>query len=86
VTLLLHTLYNFVENPQDNHPLQLVVSETAGTGKSYVIKCLQKLVRQVFGTYDAIQVITPTGNSAYLVQGRTAHSFLGIPAWWKVLQ
>ena len=31
------------------------------------------------GTNDAIQVITPTGNSAYLVEGRTAHSFLGIP-------
>ena len=31
------------------------------------------------GANNAIQVITPTGNSAYLVQGRTAHSFLGIP-------
>ena len=36
-------------------------------------------MRQVFVANDAIQVITPTGNSAYLVQGRTAHSFLGIP-------
>ena len=34
---------------------------------------------QVFGANNAIQVITPTGNSAYLVQGRTAHSLLGIP-------
>ena len=79
VSLVLHTLYNFVENPQDYRPLRLVVSGTAGTGKSYVIKCLQRLVRQVFVANDAIQVITPTGNSAYLVQGRTAHSFLGIP-------
>ena len=79
VSLVLLTLYNFVENPQDYHPLRLVVSGTAGTGKTYVIKCLQRLVRQVFGANDAIQVITPTGNSAYLVQGRTAHSFLGIP-------
>ena len=79
VSLVLYTLYNFVENPQDYHPLRLVVSGTAGTGKSYVIKCLQRLVRQVFGANNAIQVITPTGNSAYLVQGRTAHSFLGIP-------
>ena len=36
-------------------------------------------MRQLFGKNDAIQVITPTGNSAYLVEGRTAHSFLGIP-------
>ena len=79
VCLVLQTLYNFVENPNDYQPLRLVVSGTAGTGKSYVIKCLQRLVRQLFGKNDAIQVITPTGNSAYLVEGSTAHSFLGIP-------
>ena len=79
VILVLHTLYKFVENELDYHPLRLVVSGTAGTGKSYVIKCLQRLVRLLFGKNDAVQVITPTGNSAYLVQGTTAHSFLGIP-------
>ena len=36
-------------------------------------------MRQVFEANDAIQVITPTGNAAYLVQGSTAHSFLGVP-------
>ena len=36
-------------------------------------------MRQVFGANNAIQVITPTGNAAYLVQGSTAHSFLGVP-------
>ena len=79
VGLVLHTLYNFVENTGYYLPLRLVVSGTAGTGKSYVIKCLQRLVRQVFEANDAIQVITPTGNAAYLVQGSTAHSFLGVP-------
>lgn len=78
VALVLYTLYNFIESTEDYHPL-LVVSGTGGTGKSYVIKCLQQLVRQVFGANYAIQVITPTGNSAYLVQGSTAHSFLSLP-------
>ena len=73
--MVLHTLYNYVEDRQDYHPLRLVVSGTAGTGKSYVINCLQRLVRQLFGANDAIQVITPTGNAAYLVNGQTAHSF-----------
>ena len=44
VGLVLHTLYNFVENTGYYLPLRLVVSGTAGTGKSYVIKCLQRLV------------------------------------------
>ena len=35
-------------------------------------------MRQVFEANDAIQVITPTGNAAYLVQGSRAHSFLGV--------
>ena len=77
--LVLYTLYNFAENTEYYLPLRLAVSGTAGTGKSYVIKCLQRLVRQVFEANDAIQVITPTGNAAYLVQGSTAHSFLGVP-------
>ena len=75
VSMVLHTLYGFVENQQDYNPLRLVVSGTAGKGKSYVIKCLQRLVRQVFENNGAIQVIPPTGNAAYLVQGNTSHSF-----------
>ncbi|KAJ7387800.1 hypothetical protein OS493_001144 [Desmophyllum pertusum] len=86
VSLILMTLQNYIERPQDFVPLQLVVSGTGGTGKSYMIKCIQRLVRQVFGTNDAIQVITPTGNSAYLVQGSTAHSFLQMPTGAKSCQ
>ena len=52
------------------------MSGTSGTGKSYVIKCLQRLVRQEFEANDALHVITSTGNVAYLVQGSTAHNFL----------
>ena len=36
-------------------------------------------MRLLFRKNDAVQFITPTGNSAYLVEGNTAHSFLGIP-------
>ena len=79
VSLVLHTLQNFIEDLQDNHPFRLVVSGTAGTGKSYVIKCLQRLVQQLFRANDAIQVITPTENAAYHINGRTAHSSFGIP-------
>ena len=98
VSLVLHTLYNFVENNEYYYPLRLVVSGTAGKGKSYVIKCLQRSVRQAFESNDAIQVITPTGKAAYLVQDSTAHSvqeyqqmeglavsrlYLKVPYWRK---
>ena len=79
VVLVLHILCKFVENELDYRPLRLVFSGTAGTGMSCVIKFLQRSVQQLSGNNDAIQVITPTGNSAYLVQGSTAHSYLGIP-------
>ena len=74
MSLVLHTLYSFVENNEYYYPLRLVFSGTACKGKSYVVKCLQRSVRQVFEANDAIQVITPTGKAAYLVQDSTAHS------------
>lgn len=82
-SLVLHTLHRFIDTPDEYEPLRLIVSGTGGTGKSYVIKCLQRLVRQVFGTNDSIQVVTPTGNSAYLVQGSTVHRFLSLPTGGK---
>ena len=47
------------------------------------LQCLQRLVRQIFRLNNAVQVINPTGNAAYLVYGSTAHSFLGIPTGEK---
>ena len=58
--LVLHTLHNFVENQQDYNPLCLVVPGTAARRKSYVMRCLQRLERQVFGANDSIQVIQGT--------------------------
>ncbi|EDO35599.1 predicted protein, partial [Nematostella vectensis] len=79
VSLILLTLKKYLEQADDYVPLRLVVSGTGGTGKSYMIKCMQRLVRQLFGKNDAVQVVTPTGNAAFLVQGNTAHSFLSLP-------
>ena len=56
-------------------PLRMIVSGTAGTGKSYLIQCLENLLG------DRLRVIAPTGGAAYNVHGHTLHSLLGIPGW-----
>ena len=58
---------------QDQQPLKMIVSGTAGTGKSYLIWCLQELLG------DQLHVMAPTGAVAYNVHGYTLHCLLSIP-------
>ena len=55
-----------------SQPLRMVVSGTAGTGKSYLIQCLKLLVR------DHLLVAAPTGVTAFNVDGYTLHSDLSV--------
>ena len=54
-------------------PLRMLVSGTAGTGKSYLIQCIKKLLQ------DRLVVAAPTGVAAFNVHGYTLHSLLSIP-------
>ena len=54
-------------------PLKMIMSGTAGTGKSYLIWCLQELLG------DQLRVMAPTGAAAYNVHGHTLHFLLSIP-------
>ena len=54
-------------------PLKLIISGTAGTGKSYLINCLRLLLR------DKVRVAAPTGVAAFNVDGHTLHSLLSLP-------
>ena len=55
---------------QSPESFRLIVSGTAGTGKSYRIGCLRALVE------DACYVAAPTGVAAFNVGGQTLHSLL----------
>lgn len=69
-------MYNLVQQHLDadaSPPLRIVVSGTAGTGKSYLIHCLRLLLK------DKVRVAAPTGVAAFHIDGLTLHSLLHLP-------
>ena len=54
-------------------PLRLIISGTAGTGKSYLIHCLKQMLK------EKKKVAAPTGVAAFNVEGCTLHSLLDLP-------
>ena len=54
-------------------PLRMIVSGTAGTGKSYLIHCLRLLLQH------QLLVAAPTGVAACNIDGQTLHSLLSLP-------
>ena len=54
-------------------PLYIIVSGTAGTGKSYLINCLKLLLQ------NQLRVCAPTGVASYNIQGFTLHTLFGLP-------
>ena len=54
-------------------PLRLIISGTAGTGKSYLIRCLKLLLA------GQLYITAPTGVAAFNVDGYTLHSLLRHP-------
>lgn len=51
----------------------MIVSGTAGTGKSYLINCIRLLIG------DQLRIAAPTGAAAYNVDAQTLHSLLDLP-------
>ena len=54
-------------------PLRMIVSGTAGTGKSYLIHCVRLLLQR------QLVVAAPTGVAAFNIDGHTLHSLLSLP-------
>lgn len=66
-------LYHSRAQHQSYEPLRIIVSGTAGTGKSYLIGCLTKLLQ------SAVTIMAPIGVAAFNVHGYTLHSLLHLP-------
>ena len=68
--------YTLIQEHAEAHhspPLRLIVSGTAGTGKSYLIHCLRLLLDH------RVRVAAPTGVAAFNIEGHTLHSLLSLP-------
>ena len=68
--------YTFVKQhmeADESSPLRMIVSETAGMGKSYLIHCLRLLLKH------KVRVAAPTGVAALNIDGYTLHSLLSLP-------
>ena len=82
--IVMQTLLDFINGDSAENPfefLRMVVKGMAGSGKSFLIKCLVKAVRTLFGSNKAVQVVCPTGSSANIISGVTLHSFLKVPTY-----
>ena len=54
-------------------PLRMIVTGTAGTGKSYLIHCIRLLLG------DKLTVAAPTGVASFIIEGTTLHTLLQLP-------
>ncbi len=54
---------HFEDKSAEKQPLRMIVSGTAGTGKSYLTQCLRLLLG------DTLKVTAPTGAAAFIVDG-----------------
>jgi ATP-dependent DNA helicase PIF1 len=66
-------LKNHFDGKSGQEALLMIIQGTAGTGKSFVIHCFQKLLG------NACLVLAPSGVAAFNVGGQTIHSALCIP-------
>ena len=57
----------------DADPLRMIVSGTAGIGKSFLINCLKSLLK------NKVRVAAPTGVAAFNTERVTVHSLLHLP-------
>ena len=69
-------VYNIMSqhvHSDSSRPIRMIVSGTAGTGKSYLINCLKILLK------EKLRVCAPTGVASYNIQGYTLHNLFSLP-------
>lgn len=65
------------DKDRDQEPLRMLLTGPGGTGKTHVVKALQR-VMAFYGCAHKIRFLAPTGSAAALINGMTIHKGLGI--------
>ena len=87
-----HFICDWIQKRIDNtghEPIYSILSGRAGCGKTYVIKCIQKFIKEKKCKKGFLKLAAPTGAAAFLIKGSTLHSLLDLPIkipFDKVLQ
>lgn len=75
--LKMFDVHAVTENSSHKNYLHLLMTGPGGTGKSYVVKAVEK-VMSACGYANAIRFVAPTGNTAVNIQGQTIHKAFSI--------
>ena len=79
ISMILRQILSVAKNENPEQLLLLLVG-TAGTGKTYIVKVVTRIVRRIFNRNGAVLNLAPTGASSVLLpNGRTMHSITPIP-------
>jgi hypothetical protein len=76
--------YNNILTGNSVEPLRIIIMGTAGTGKSYLIRAIRRMLSTMGsgesdGSRVPVKVIAPTGVASFNINGATIHSTLSIP-------
>jgi len=72
-----HFIKRFILKDCSEKPLRMLMTGPGGTGKTHVVKALQKVMK-FYGCEHKIRFLAPTGSAASLIDGMTVHKGLGI--------
>ena len=70
---------DWIKNRADNEPIYSILSGRAGCGKTFVVKCIQKFIRDNNCKQGFLKLAAPTGAAAFLIKGTTLHALFDLP-------
>ena len=63
----------------DHESIYSILSGRAGCGKTFVVKCIQKFIKDKQCKEGFLKLAAPTGTAAFLIKGTTLHSLFALP-------
>ena len=76
--LAFDTVFEYINNEECTEKCMLIIGGP-GTGKSYVIKAISRMVAEHFGNDNSVLRLGTTGTAAFVIGGATVHSVLRLP-------